>query len=163
MRHKQLKLCVVILLGFGLTGLQAQEAISATGGEAIGSGGTVSYTVGQVIYTAHTGTNGNIIAEGVQHPFEIFVETGIEESKGINLFVSVYPNPATDFIILSVENYILDHLRYQLFDSNGKLLESKKVTGNETQISMNNLIPGNYFISIVDDGSIIKSFKIVKN
>ncbi|MCK5136898.1 MAG: T9SS type A sorting domain-containing protein [Bacteroidales bacterium] len=163
MRHKQLKLSVVILLGLWLTGSQAQEAISTTGGEATGSGGTVSYTVGQLVYTAHTGTNGNSIAEGAQHPFEIFVETGIEEVKGINLFVSVYPNPATDFILLSVENYNLDHLRYQLFDSNGKLLKSKKAVCNKTHINMNNLIPGNYFINIIDDGSIIKSFKIVKN
>ncbi len=42
MRHKRLKLSAIFLLGLGLTGLQAQETIPATGGNASGSGTTVS-------------------------------------------------------------------------------------------------------------------------
>jgi len=53
MRHKRLKLSAVLLLGLGLTGLQAQESVNATGGNASGSGGSVSYSVGQVV-TSHT-------------------------------------------------------------------------------------------------------------
>ena len=43
----------------------AQDAIPATGGDATGSGGSASYTVGQIGYTTNTGTNGSV-AEGVQ-------------------------------------------------------------------------------------------------
>ena len=42
MRHKRLKLSAVLLLGLGLTGLQAQTSVNATGTNASGSGGTVS-------------------------------------------------------------------------------------------------------------------------
>ena len=83
MRHKKLKLSAVLLLGLGLTGLQAQESVNATGGNASGSGGSASYSVGQVVYTNNTGTSGSV-AQGVQQPFEISVVTGIEEAKGIN-------------------------------------------------------------------------------
>ncbi|MGC8754863.1 MAG: hypothetical protein ACP5QJ_07625, partial [Thermosulfidibacteraceae bacterium] len=78
MRHKKLKLSAVLLLGLGLTGLQAQESVNATGGNASGNGGTVAYSVGQVVYTTNTGTNGSV-AQGVQQPFEISVVSGIEE------------------------------------------------------------------------------------
>jgi len=75
MKHKRLKLCALLLFGLGLTGLQAQESVNAAGGNASGSGGTVSYTVGQVVYTTKTGTNGSV-AEGVQQAYEISDPTG---------------------------------------------------------------------------------------
>lgn len=76
MRHKRLKLSAVLLLGLGLTGLQAQTSVNATDGDVSGSGGSVSYSVGQVVYTTHTGTSGSV-AEGVQQPYEISVVTGL--------------------------------------------------------------------------------------
>ena len=103
MRHKRLKLSAVLLLGLGLTGLQAQQSINAAGGNATGSGGMVSYSVGQVAYKTHTGTSGSV-SEGVQQPYEISVVTAIEKTKGINLSVTAYPNPTTDFLQLKIEN-----------------------------------------------------------
>ena len=99
MTQKILKLSIVLFLGLGLTGLQAQEAIPASGGEASGTGGTTSYSIGQVVYTINTGTNGSV-AEGLQQPYEISMVTGIEQAKEINLLFSAYPNPATDLLIL---------------------------------------------------------------
>ena len=161
MKHKKVKLSF-LLLGLGLTGLQAQNAVPATGGNASGSGGTVAYSVGQVVYTTNTATNGSVV-QGVQQPFEISVVTGIEEAKGINLAVSAYPNPTTDFLNLKVENYDNTNLSYQLFDISGKLLESKKITGNQTSIVMSNLVPATYFVKVTESNKEVKTFKIIKN
>jgi len=46
------------LLGLGLTELQAQVSINATGSNASASGGSVSYAVVQVVYSVITGANG---------------------------------------------------------------------------------------------------------
>ncbi|MFM2191538.1 MAG: hypothetical protein RLZZ118_495, partial [Bacteroidota bacterium] len=54
----------LLLLGFVLTA-QAQQATTATGGDATGSGGSAAYSVGQIVYTTHTGTTGSV-AQGVQ-------------------------------------------------------------------------------------------------
>ena len=67
MKKNKLKLGVVALLFLGLSNLQAQEAVPASGGEAGGSGGSVSYTVGQVVYTTKTGTNGNSVTPIFAH------------------------------------------------------------------------------------------------
>ena len=101
MRHKKLKLSTLLLLGLGLIG-QAQETVPATGGNASGSGGSASYSIGQMVYTTNTGTNGSV-AQGVQQPYEISVITGIEEAKGISLNCSAYPNPTIEFITLKVD------------------------------------------------------------
>jgi hypothetical protein len=161
MKHKRLQLSAVLLLGLGLTGLQAQETIPATGGNASGSGGTVSYSVGQVVYTTNTGTNGSV-AQGVQQPFEISVVTGIEQTA-INLAISAYPNPTTDYLVLKVENYDKGNLSYQLFDMNGRLLQNKKIEGNETSIVMSNLVPATYFVKVTEGNKEVKTFKIIKN
>lgn len=162
MQYKRLKLSAVFLLGLGLTGLHAQEAILATGGNASGSGGSVSYSVGQVVYTANAGTNGYMV-QGVQQPFEISVVTGLEEAKYILLQCLAFPNPTTDFLNLSVENYADNNLLYQLFDINGKLLETKKLDGNQTGIVMSKLEPATYFLKVSDHNKEVKTFKIIKN
>lgn len=161
MQHKRLKFGVVLLLGLGFTGLQAQEAITASGGNGSGGGGSVSYTIGQIVYTTNTGSNGTV-AQGVQQPFEISVVTAIEEAKDISLDFVVYPNPATDFVILKTGSYESDNLSYQLFDIRGHLLENNKIQGTETNISMQNRLPSIYFLKVIDTNKVIKIFKIIK-
>ncbi len=165
MRHKKLKLSAIILLGLGLTGLQAQESVNATGGDASGSGGSASYSVGQVVYTTNTGTNGSV-AQGVQQPYEISVVTGLEEAKGISLSVTAYPNPTTDYLTLRIDastTLSIQSMSYQLYDMNGKLLQNEKITGNQTSIVMSNLVPATYFVKVIQANKEVKTFKIIKN
>jgi len=79
-----------------------QEVIPVTDGNATGSQGSVSYSIGHVFYSIHAADVGSV-AEGVQQPYEISVVTGIQEAAGINLIVSAFPNPVTDYLILRVD------------------------------------------------------------
>jgi len=127
MQLKKLKLSILLLLGLGLSTLQAQEAIPASGGNASGSGGSVSYSIGQMVYSTNTGTNGSV-AQGVQQPYEISEVIGLEEAKGINLKCIAFPNPTTDFLTLKVDvsaTLKFQTLNYQLYDISGKFIESK--------------------------------------
>ncbi len=173
-RKRKVKSLGVILLTFilSLPTVSAQEAISATGGNASGSGGTASYTVGQIFYQTRTGTNGSV-AEGVQQPYEISVVTGIEEVIGINLSVSAYPNPTADYLILEVDASAyfdnaqykppgIQAMRYQLYDMSGKLLQSKMIIGTQTTIVMSNLVPATYLLKVTRGNKEVKTFKVVK-
>jgi hypothetical protein len=162
MHQRKLKLGTVLLFVIGLTGIQAQSTIPASGGNATGSGGSVSYSIGQVTYTKNTGTNGTV-AQGVQQPYEISVITGIEEAEDISLEIVVYPNPATDFIKLRIKNYEVENLSYQLYDINGSLLKDNKVDSNEITISTQALRPSTYFLNVIQGKREIKTFKIIKN
>jgi hypothetical protein len=164
MRHRRLKLSAVLLLGLGLTGLQAQTNVNATGGNASGSGGSASYSVGQVVYTTHTGANGSV-AQGVQQPYEISVVTGLEEAKDISLKVTAYPNPTTDYLTLEIDasaSLSIQSMSYQLFDMQGKVLQNQKITGYLTNIDMNNLVPATYFVTVIQENKAIKIFKVIK-
>lgn len=159
---KKANLSTVLLFVLGLTGLLAQNTIPASGGNATGSGGSVNYTVGQVVDDTYTGTNGSV-AQGVQQPYEISVVNGIDEALGISLEIKVYPNPTMDFIKLKTANYEIQNLRYQLYDMNGRLVKENKVEGDETSIAMSNLVPATYFLKVMDNKEVIKTFKIIKN
>ncbi|HOK75763.1 MAG TPA: T9SS type A sorting domain-containing protein [Bacteroidales bacterium] len=162
MLHKPLKLSAVLLLVLGLTELQAQTSLNATGGNISGSGGSASYSVGQVVYTTSSGANGSA-TQGVQQPYEISVVTAIEEAKGISLVVSAYPNPTSNYLVLNIEEFEILNLSYQLYDIQGKLLKNEKITGNQTSIEMSNLIPGTYFLKVIQANKEVKTFKIIKN
>ena len=102
----------------------AQQTVSTAGIEATGSGGTVSYSIGQVAYTTNTGSDGTV-SQGVQLPYEISAMPTGEDKYGINPELSVYPNPAKDYLLLKVKNYT--NLSYNLYDMNGKLIQNKEL------------------------------------
>ena len=162
MKQKKVKLSAFLMLALGLTGLKAQEANTSSGGNALGSGGSASYSVGQLVYTTNSGSGGSL-SQGVQQPFEITVITAINESKGIELQFKAYPNPTIDKLILKTEGSDQTTLTATLFDINGKILLNQKVTVSETTISMENFAPATYFLKITNNNKEVKTFKIIKN
>ncbi|OJV38872.1 MAG: hypothetical protein BGO29_10685 [Bacteroidales bacterium 36-12] len=142
------------------TALQAQQSTVASGGDASGSGGFVSFSIGQVVYYTDSGTTGTV-AQGIQHAYEIFT-VGVQDVK-FNFLLSVFPNPTTERLILQAENYDTEKLRYQLFDMQGKLLKSELISTNRTEINMSGLTSGNYLLIISTENKSIKQFKIIKN
>jgi hypothetical protein len=159
MKHKKLKISV-LLLGLGLTA-QSQQATTATGGDAYGSGGAVAYSLGQIVYTMNTGTTGSIV-QGVQQAYEISIMLGID-NHSINLELSAYPNPTTDYLKLNLGKAELSTLNYQLNDISGKLIESKKITSAIETIWMENLPSATYFLKVSNNNKEVKTFKIIKN
>ena len=161
LKVKSLRVAILLAFTFSLSTLMAQESVNATGGNTTGSGGSASYSVGQVVYTTNTGITGSV-AQGVQQPYEISTVTGIEEANGINLTVTAYPNPTTDYLTLSIAEFNISKLSYQLYDMQGKLLLNEKITGNQRSIVMSNLVPATYFVKVIQGNKEVKTFKIIK-
>jgi hypothetical protein len=155
--------CFLVILcycGFCTT-LRGQATIPATGGNANGSGGSVSYTIGQILYNTFSGTNGTV-AQGVQQPYEISVVTGIRNTEEIDLECFVYPNPTSGLAKLVFKSPDYKNMRFRLYDINGMLVQDKKVESMETDISLENLSSSVYFLKVIKDNIDIKVFKIVK-
>ena len=158
---KKRKLIIIFLLSFVLTGIKAQQSADAAGGMATGSGGSASYSVGQVSYINITNANG-YINEGAQQPYEFFT-VGIKENNNISISYSVYPNPTASTVNLKIENENLENLSFQLYDINGKLLLNQKITSNITSITMGSFANSNYFLKVTDNDKILQTIKIIKN
>jgi hypothetical protein len=159
MKHKRIMTSIAFLL-LGLGGLHAQQATTAAGGEATGTGGTASYSVGQVVYTTNTGTNGSV-AQGVQQAYEIY-NVGIKETE-LNISLSIFPNPTAANLTLQISDYNNEKVSYQLYDMQGKLLNNGKIVAQQTKIEMTSLPTAAYYVNVVNqENQKVQSFKIIK-
>jgi hypothetical protein len=148
-----------VLLGLGLAA-HAQQATTAAGGNASGSGGTVAYSVGQIVYTTYASSSGSV-AQGVQQPYEISSVLVIDNPT-INVQLSAYPNPTSNFLQLNVGKADLSACSFQLIDINGKLLESRKINNSIEKIGLENLSSATYFLKVSINNKEVKIFKIIK-
>jgi hypothetical protein len=163
MKNKKVKLSALLLLGIGFNNGYAQQSITASGGDALGSGGSAAYSIGQIVYTTHTGMTGSV-AQGVQQPYEISITAGLLETD-IKLNLSAYPNPTTNYLMLEIDastSLSNQSMSYQLFDISGKLLESKSILENTTTIKMEQLVRATYFLKVSNNNKEVKTFKIIK-
>jgi len=151
---------LAFLLSFSMNAQTSHQVLSATGGDASGSGGSVAYSVGQIVYTTSTGSTGSV-AQGVEQAYEIS-SVGIKETA-LNISLSIFPNPTSDYLTLKVEDYNNEALSYSLLDEQGKLVLNEQITNQVTQVAMSNLARGAYFINVLQENKKIQTFKIIKN
>lgn len=157
MKIKKLLISILVISAFKVN---AQETTTSSGGNATGTNGNISYTIGQTIYTTNTGTSGSV-AQGVQQAFEIQTVLGVENFN-INLQMAVYPNPTTNWLQLEVKNTGFEKLNYQIFDLNGKTVLKNKISTETTTISMENLSTNLYLLKVLENNKEVKTFKIIK-
>jgi len=153
---KSFVMCVVTFPFIGL----AQDAVVTSGGNASGSGGTASFSIGQTVYTTNSNSSGTV-AQGVQHAYEVF-EVGIKETT-LNISLSVYPNPTTEYLTLSIGNYNNAAITYHVYDLQGKLILSGPIVSSKTTINMSELVVATYFVQVHQEGKVTQVFKVIKN
>lgn len=158
---KYVKVAGFILTTLLVNHIQAQQANVASGGNATGSGGSSSYSIGQIVYTTNSGSTGTV-AQGIQQSYEITALSNTDLTA-LTLSVQTYPNPTTDKIVLALNNLEPTALSYVLYDLNGRTIANAVVNQTETPIEMQNLAAGVYILKVNQNNSELKTFKIIKN
>ena len=152
---------VMICLALLQLPVSAQTAIPAAGGIGNGTGGTISFSLGQVAYSSQTGSNGSIV-QGVQQPYEISLISAVKNTEYINLECNVYPNPTSGSVKLNIKSFDYKYFRFCLYDITGVLLMDQKIESEETTIIIETLPSSVYFLKVIYKGSEVKVFKIIK-
>ncbi len=67
MIRKNLKLLPLLLFSTGAMGVNAQSSVLTSGGNAVGSAGTASYSIGQIDFIAFSNAGGSVV-QGLQQP-----------------------------------------------------------------------------------------------
>ena len=142
----------------GLSDIQAQKTVTASGGDANGGNGSMSYSIGQIVYTTSIGTNGNTMAKGVQQSYEI----SLVNDSNITIDVKIYPNPTSYDLTLETDNSSSINQSYYILDVEGRLIKTNKITSSKTIIKMSSFSNGVYFINVFDADKEIKVFKVIK-
>lgn len=152
---------LITIFCFSLSMASAQSTVASGGNDKKGDGGSVSFTVGQVFFTSHSATAGEVF-QGVQIAYEISVITSVDDAREINLVAKVFPNPTTDYLTLSVDGIDLNSMVYYLFDITGKVVQYAGIKDIETLIYMSSLPSQVYFLKVMKSNRELKTFKIVK-
>ena len=153
----QYLLCLALSTLLGSFGFAQQNTV-ATGGDGSGTGGTFSYSIGQIDYINVSGAPS--ISEGVQQPYEYYEVVGLSELNTI--VTSIYPNPAIESIQLEI-THLRGDISYDLFDLKGKLISRAKITELKTNIDVQSLPVGSYIIEVSENLGPITTLKFIKH
>ena len=148
---------LVLLMSCGFCSF-AQNAISSTGGHFKTTGGSTSFTVGQVAYVLKKG-NGSYLNEGVQQVYTKKT-TPVEELVYLKE-VQLYPNPTQETMTLILSSKEDVQVRYTIMDYLGKEIRAGNILSEKSEISLRDLPSGNYFISLKSKKE-NRIFKMVK-
>lgn len=150
----------LILFAFSSSCLKAQSVIPATGMDASGGNGSVSYSIGQTAYF-YKGA-GNQVLEGVQQPYEITTLSTREKVTSDLKDILLYPNPFKDYLYLDFTTNNFKGAEYQLFDAQGKLIRKDVILQPKSELNFSDIPSAMYIIKINQHGENLKTFKIIK-
>lgn len=170
LNSKIISLLIIAMLLFSFKGISQSTdnivgSINASGNDAEGSSGTVTYSIGQVFYT-YIGQSVYNVAQGIQHEDAeqktLATKPNIVEPKAT---IFIFPNPTTDYVSITMEGYESENGQrsYQLYDLLGRLLKQDTFDSSETQIDVTDLRASIYLLQVYVDNKVLKTFKIVKN
>lgn len=137
-----------------------QSSLNTTGGTSAGNQGSVTYSIGQVFYQHYQSSSGRL-AQGVQHPYEIFILTGVNETD-IDLRILSYPNPARDFVVIEIKKDFPKDMYVQIFDISGRWVMTQPIIENYIKIDIQDIHSAALIMLVYSGDDLLKSFKIIK-
>ena len=139
------------------------ETFNASGDDATGSSGSVTYSIGQVFYT-YIGESVYDVAQGIQQEESSQTLDTAENTVVPKAEIFVFPNPTIDYVTVNMEGFEFETgpRSYQLYDLQGRLLKQNTINQNETQIDLNDLSSSIYILQVYANNKILKTFKILK-
>lgn len=150
---------LLILFLISVREVNAQNSVNSGGGTALSSMGFVGFSVGQPFFVSQISATGAVYP-GVQQGYEISTEDGLDLYPSVS--VKAYPNPVTDYLVLSFSSFDLYGVKVILTDSKGVFLRLSEIVEAESRIDMSSLSAGVYFLKVLKDNRVLKTFKILK-
>ena len=147
---------LLIFFVFYSSSLFSQEVVSSQGDSYTNSGGSLDFTIGEVV--TFTGSNiENILTQGFHQTNWSFVniENHVPSYEAI-----IFPNPAEDF--LNIQASLYEDVSYILYDEMGKLILQGRLLTEKTSLEVSQLATGRYSLILNNSKENLKTFNIVK-
>lgn len=152
----KLRILLLILSSFIYYCGLSQTSLNTTGYDITGSGGDLSYTVGQLFFDYNESSFGSI-SKGVQHGFE---PSTVSTYQIDNLEFSVYPNPSPNSVFIDLPIQFTGAIG-RVYDLNGVLLERIVISSGITFLPLDRYQSGMYTL-VVNVGNVRHIKKFIK-
>ncbi|GIV32717.1 MAG: hypothetical protein KatS3mg031_0252 [Chitinophagales bacterium] len=139
-----------------------ERDVIATGGDYFTSPViNVSWTLGEPV--TETVTNYDLtLTQGFQQG-DLFKVTAIKEPLAERFDISVYPNPTTDILNISMQNPLEEPVHVCIYSMQGEKVFSEKTQGNHFRIDLSALSTASYLLSLRRiNGELITTYSISK-
>lgn len=117
----------------------------------------LDWSIGEL--AIETISSANIILTQGLHQAEIEVITNIEEDL---ISISIYPNPASEFISFQTEYHKYPQLKTIIHDGMGKMVLESNINGRDDLLDISDLKDGVYYLKIYGNGTILNTSKLIK-
>lgn len=145
---------------FAGVALLAQRDAVSTGGVATGTGGSVSFSIGQVANDAPASGTGSV-TQGVQQPYDdlstVIPDHGLDASD-----VTAFPTVTNDLVVVSVPGSTTSPLRMDVIDALGRIVVHRAIVAARTELSLGALAPGTYRLRVSDGAGPLRTFTLVR-
>ena len=148
----------LLLLTFFVT--SAQNRTLASGKQVTGTGGSVSYSIGQIVDTVNSDATGSV-SQGIQLGIEIFTLSNTD-FENANLTLKSYPNPTLNEITVDINKGFVNDISFELYDMNSRKIKAGRVLQSKTIIQFQKYPTGIYILTINQNNRKLKTFKIIK-
>jgi hypothetical protein len=149
---------VLFLIGFSQY-LFSQQVVSTAGSTLSNANSSLTYTLGEPV--SNTISNASIsLTQGFIQPNVI--TTILRQNEDWTELISVYPNPATEYLKLKVDTEVFSGLYFFLYDMSGKIYFQIDITEKITDVPIQKLVEGAYILVVMNGDLELIAFKIIK-
>jgi len=155
---KKIVSTLIIFITVALS-INAQQNIVASGGLATGTGGNISFSIGQIDFLYSTNASFNI-TQGVQQVYNLNVTAVRNNFVEDDRYINIYPNPTREGIYLDFEKF--HEATYTIYDYTGNIIATNTIETSKTFIQLQTLPAATYIILITQPDKPQKSYLISK-
>lgn len=156
-------LIVICFLGVYTSGQSISSYVIASAGESAEADGiSISWTLGELAIETFE-TSDIILTQGFQQGY--FEVTSIGEPLSNNFALKVFPNPATEYVMVELQSDEIKDGIIQMYDMNGRLVYNEKfnVTQGPNRIELSDLNSSQYILKVSNSsGEVLQTFKLIK-
>ncbi len=153
-------LAILSIVGFSYSQDLDHFVIGTDGGHVKNNQFSLSYTIGEVVSGLARDRLNNIdITQGFHQPNISIVSV---EDHDFDVNITVYPNPAIDYINVKISDLERAN-RFYIYDISGRLLSQQQILEKAFKIGFSQLSTGNYIILFTKDDTKIKTIKVQKS
>jgi hypothetical protein len=128
------------------------------GGEINSSAGGVSYSIGQMFFELNN-SDSTSFNHGVQQPLQA---NRVNLCVAEKVIIQVYPNPATEQIVIELDIRKGNDFSYSLFNLYGMKILTSSIIDDVSIVQINGLPPATYFLIVFDHFIQVGTYRIVK-
>ena len=146
-------LFVLVTYSFVTKSQSISTFVVSSGGDFINlTNKNLAFTIGELVIPTWT-TGNNSLTQGFHQPYEFSGATTLVDKSTPSYLLKVYPNPSKDLVYIDVLGKKSSGFSLEILDPKGSKLSPnvKQNDGTKICFSMRDLVPGSYYVRLMDD------------